>query len=202
MLGDTADARYVGVKLGVEAAKVRLLAASLLFASDMGATAAATGTTAPVAKRCRRGPPLGKRHAAAAANATAEGAAPAYAARHVLIVDDATAVATFDAASPFDASAPLLGRPSNQVRADDAAAGRMVLTLGGATAGAAASREEAVAYKKLAACAKRVAKLEVVRGDVELIKRLRGKGATNHVWKRNTDTSAPAVTMWWQLRSK
>lgn len=202
MLGDTADARYVGVKAAVEAAKVRRLAASLHFAGDLGATAAAAGTTAPVAKRRRRGPPLGKRHAAAAATAAAEAAAAAPAARHVLFVDDATAVATFDAASHFDTPAPLLGRPSNRVRAGDVAAGRVVLTPGGAAAGAAAAREAAVAYKELAARAKRVAKLEAVRGDVELIKRLRGKGAKYRVRKRNPDTGAPAVYKWRQVRSK
>lgn len=205
MLGDMADARYVGVKAAMEAAKVRRLAASLHFAGDVGATAATAGTApaaAPVAKRRRRGPPLGKRHAAAAATAATEAAAAAPTARHVLFVDDAAAVAAFDAASHFDTPAPLVGRPANRVRAGDVAAGRVVLTPGGAAAGAAAARDAAAAYKELAARAGRVAKLQAVRGDVELIKRLRGKGAKYQVRKRNPDTGAPAVYKWRQVRAK
>ncbi|KAK1861319.1 hypothetical protein I4F81_003903 [Pyropia yezoensis] len=59
-----------------------------------------------------------------------------------------------------------------------------------------------VGVKAAVEAAKRVAKLEAVRGDVELIKRLRGKGAKYRVRKRNPDTGAPAVYKWRQVRSK
>lgn len=54
LLGDTADARYVGVKAAVEAAKVRRLAASLHFAGDVGGG----GAAAPRPKRPPPPPPV------------------------------------------------------------------------------------------------------------------------------------------------
>jgi len=165
MLGDTADARYVGVKAAAEAAKVRRRAASLHFAGAVDDAAGARDAGGEV--RPRRGRPLSKRRAAAAAVAAAEAAAAAPAGRHVLFVDAPVDVAAFDAAAHFDTPAALLTRPHNRVRQADVAAGRAVLAGGGrgadATAtAAAASREAAAAYKELAARAARVAKLEAV----------------------------------------
>lgn len=204
MLGDTADARYVGTKAAVEAAKVRRLAASLHFAGDVGTTgAAATGPAeGPAAKGGHVRLPRSKRHAAAAATAAAEAAAAAPTARHVLFVDDAAEVAAFDAATHFDTPTVALARPANRVRVGDVEAGRVVLSAGGPTAGAAAARDATAAYKELAARARRVARLDAVREDVELIKRLRGKGAKYQVRKRNPDTGAPAVYKWRQVRAK
>ncbi|GAB0489310.1 hypothetical protein MMPV_000527 [Pyropia vietnamensis] len=204
MLGDTADARYVGVKAAVEAAKVRRLAASLHFAGDVGAAGAVD--TARAGKLAAKGrhqeSPLRQRRAAVAATAAAEAAAAAPAARHVLFVEDAAEVAAFDAATHFDTPAETLARPANRVRFGDVAAGRVVLSGGGLAEGAAAARDATAAYKELAARARRVAKLDAVREDVELIKRLRGKGAKYQVRKRNPDTGAPAVYKWRQVRAK
>lgn len=197
ILGDSADARYVGVKAAAEAAKVRRLGAALHFAAATGVN----GAPSVAGKGAGAAPPKPRRRRRLA-GADVDPADGAPTARHVLFVDDAEEVAAFDAATYFSTPPALLARTANRPRAADVAAGRVMLSTGGARSATAAAKAAARSYRELAVRADRVRKLERVRDDVELLKRLKGPGAKSKVRAHNPWTGAPAVYKWRQVRSK